>query len=63
MIKEECITKEFQNTQLNPNIHEDGIIRLHERLQNADIPDDSINPIPLPRKDTLTRLTISSITL
>ena len=55
------ITKELQNSSLNPNIHEDGIIRLHGRLQNADIPDDSINPILLPRKDTLTRLIIEDI--
>ena len=48
MINEGCITKELQNIQLNLNIHEDGIIRLHGRLQNADIPDDSINPILLP---------------
>ena len=49
MIKEGCITKELQNSQLNQNIHEDVIIRLHGRLQNTDIPDDSINPILLTR--------------
>ena len=61
MIKEGYITKELQNSKLNPNIHEDGIIRLHGRLQNTDMPDDSINPILLPRKDTLTRLIIEDI--
>ena len=61
MIKEGYITKELQNSQLNPNIHEDGIIRLHGRLQNAEIPDDSINPILLPRKDTPARLIIEDI--
>ena len=45
MIKEGYITKELQNNQLNPNIHEDATIRLHGRLQNADLQDDSINPI------------------
>ena len=45
MVKEACITKELQNSPLNPNIHGDGIIRLHGSLQIADIPDDSISPI------------------
>ena len=61
MLKEGCLTKELQNSQLNPNIHEDGIIRLHGRLYNADIPDHSSNPLLLPRKDTLTRLKIEDI--
>lgn len=33
MIKEGCITKELQKTQLNPNIHYDGIIRLQEHYE------------------------------
>lgn len=36
MIKEGCTTIELQKSQLNPNIHEDSIIRLYGRLQNAD---------------------------
>ena len=50
MIKRGCITKKLQKSQLNPNIHEDGIIRLHGRLNNAEIPHGLINPILLPRK-------------
>ena len=61
MIKEGYITKELQNSQVNPNIHEDRIIRLHGKLQNANIPDDSINPIIFPRKGSLTRLIMEDI--
>ena len=61
MIKEGCITKELQNSPLNPHLHEDGIIRLYGRLQNADIPDDPINPILLAIKDALSRLMIEDI--
>lgn len=61
MMKERCVTKELQNSQLNPNIHQNDIIRLHGRLQNTDLSHGSINPIPLPRKDTPTILTIEDI--
>ena len=50
MIKRGCIRKKLQKSQLNPNIHEDGIVRLHGRLNNAEIPHGLINPILLPRK-------------
>ena len=61
MIKERCITKELQNSQLNPNIFQNDIIRLHGRLQNTDLSHGSINPILLPRKDTPARLIIEDI--
>lgn len=39
MIKEGCITKELQETQLNPNIHYDDIIRLQEHYEWLDSQD------------------------
>lgn len=59
MMKEECSTNKLQKSQLNRNIHEDSINKLHGRLQNADVQDHLINPILLFKKDTLTRLTIT----
>ena len=44
------IKEGLQNSQLNPKIHEYFIISQHGRLKNVDIPDDSINPILLPKK-------------
>ena len=61
MTKKGYIIKELQKSQPNRNINEDGIIKLHGRLQNADIPDDSINPILLPQKDTVTGLITEDI--
>ena len=61
MTKKGCITKELQKSQLNRNIHDDGIINCIEILQNAGIQDDSIDPILLLKKDTVTRLIIEDI--
>ena len=60
MIKEGYITKELQNSQLNLKIHEDGIIRLHGRLHNADIQMTQLILYFYPEK-TLTRLIIEDI--
>ena len=32
MTKKGCITKELQKSQLNQNIHQDGIIKLHGKI-------------------------------
>ena len=49
------LKKEIERSQLHPKISRNGIIRVYGRLQNADLPEDTITPILLPRGENLTR--------
>ena len=52
---------EYQRSQLNPRIHTDGIIRVHGRITNADLPEERITPILLPKKAYFTTLLIKDV--
>ena len=47
-----------KQSQLNPSIHDDGIIRLHGRFTNSNLPDETRLPILLPREEHFTKLLI-----
>ena len=51
---------EYQQSQLNPRIHADGIIRVHVRMTNANLLEEKITPI-LPKKAYFTTLLIKDI--
>ena len=52
---------EYQRSQLNPRIDTDGIIRIHGRMTNADLPEERITPIFLPKKAYFTTLLIKDV--
>ena len=45
-------------SQLNPNIENDGLIRWYGRLNKADLPEETINPILLPKREKIVELLI-----
>ena len=47
-----------KQSQLNPKIHQGGIIILHGIFINADLPEDSKLPILLPRQENFSTLLI-----
>lgn len=55
---EVALKKEIATSQLNPELDPDGIIRCHSRLTNADLPQETILPILLPRKERFIQLMI-----
>ena len=55
------LNKKQKQSQLNPSIHNDGIIRLSGRFVNSDLPEEAKLPILLPRTEHYTRLLISNI--
>ena len=44
------LKKEIERSQLHPEISRNGIIHVYGRLQNADLPEDTVIPILLRRK-------------
>ena len=55
------LNKKQRQSQLNPKIHQDRIIRLHGRFINADLPEDAKLPILLPRQEHFSKLLIQDI--
>ena len=47
------LNKQTAANQLNPKIEEDGIVTCHGRYTNADLPEEAITPILLPRGERL----------
>ena len=45
------LNKITAENQLNPRLDEDGIIRYYGRMTNANLPQETITPILLPRKE------------
>ena len=52
---------EYLKNQLNPTLHENGIVRVHGRLHNAQLSEDTITPILLPRGTIFTSMVIQDI--
>ena len=52
------LNKQTAANQLNPKIKEDGIITCHGRYTNADLPEEAITPILLPRGERFVELLI-----
>ena len=52
---------EYQRSQLNLRIHTDGIISVHGRMTNADLPEETITSIPLPKKACFATLLIKDV--
>ena len=55
------LNEKLRRSQRNPKIQQDGIIRLHGRFVNADLPEDAKLPILLPRQEHLSKLLIQDI--
>ena len=55
------LNKEQKQSQLNPVIYPDGIIRLNGRYKNSDLPDATKLPILVPRNEHVTQLLIANI--
>ena len=54
---------EYQQNQLNPRTHADGIIRVHGRMTNANLPEEKNKSILLPKKAYFTILMIKTFIL
>ena len=52
------MNKSIIKSQLNPKIENDGLIRCYGRLSNADLPEETINPILLPTREKVVELLI-----
>lgn len=52
------LNKKQSQSQLNPKIYRDGIVRLNGRLENSSLREDTIAPILLPREEHFTNLLI-----
>ena len=52
------LNKTTAENQLNPKLDEDGIIRCYGRMTNANLPQETITPILLPRKERFVELMI-----
>ena len=50
------LNKQLQKSQLNPQLHDDDLIRLHGRFDNTDLPEEAIHPILLPKQETFVTL-------
>ena len=55
---EMVLNKSLDKSQLNPKIENDGLIRCYGRLNNADFPEETINPILLPTREKIVELLI-----
>ena len=52
------LNKSIVKSQLNSKIENDGLIRCYGRLNNADFPEETINPILLPIREKIVKLLI-----
>ena len=52
------LNKSIVKSQLNSKIENDGLIRCYGRLNNADFPEETINPILLPTREKIVELLI-----
>ena len=52
------VNENDQKNQLGIQLHDDGLLRCHGRMVHAEIPDDAIYPILLPKKSYFTSLLI-----
>ena len=52
------LNKTTAENRLNPKLDEDGIIRCYRRMTNANLPQETITPILLPRKERFVELMI-----
>ena len=57
----EATTQKKQQSQLNLKIYQYGIIRLHGRFVNADLPEDAEQPILLSRQEHFSKLLTQDI--
>ena len=57
---EMVLNKSVVKIQLNPKIENDGLIRCYGRLRNADLPEETINPILLPTREKIVELLIDN---
>jgi hypothetical protein len=48
-------------TQLNLDLDDDGILRTYSRFGNADVPEDTRNPMLLPKRGLFTKLVVRSV--
>ena len=55
------LNEKQRQSQLNPKIHQHGIIRLHGRFINADLPEDAKLPILQPRQEHFPKLLIQDV--
>ena len=55
------LNKQTATNPLNPKLDPDGIIRCYGRLTNADLPQETITPILLPRKERFVQLMIEDM--
>ena len=55
---EMVLNKSIAKSQPNPKIENDGLIRCYGRLKNTDLPDETINAIPLPTREKIPELPI-----
>lgn len=55
------LNKKQKQSELNPSIYPDGIIRLNGRLVNSDFPEETKSPILLPRTEHFSKLLITEI--
>ena len=52
------LNKNTAENRLNPKLDKDGIIRCYGRMTNANLPQETITPILLPRKERFVELVI-----
>ena len=57
---EMVLNKSVVKSQLNPKIENDELIRCYGRLRNADLPEETINPILLPTREKIVELLIDN---
>ena len=50
------LNKSIIKSQLNPKIENDGLIRCYGRLSNGNLPEETINPILLPKREKVVEL-------
>ena len=55
------LNEKQRQSQTNPKVHQDGIIRLHGRFISADLPEDTELPILLSRQEYFSKLLIQDI--
>ena len=61
MTDKKQLNMEYQRSQRNPRIHTNDIIRVHGHMTNADLPEERITPILLPKKGYFTTLLIKDV--
>ena len=59
--KKRQLNEKKRQSQLNPKMHQNRIIRLHGRFINGDLPEDAKLPILLPRQEHFSKLLIQDI--